>query len=44
MKITIIKPKERESIRPALKPIIEKHIIDDYYKAQAAILFHEKDR
>ena len=32
MKITKTKPRERESIRAALKPIIEKHI-DDYYKA-----------
>jgi len=29
--------------RAALKPIIEKHI-DNYYKAQAAILFPRKDK
>jgi len=43
MKITITKPRERESLRTELKPIIEKHT-DDYYKAQATILFQEKDK
>jgi len=43
MKIAITKPRERESIRAALKPIIQKHI-DDYYKAWTTILFQEKDK
>ena len=41
MKITITKPRERESIRTALKSTIQKHI-DDFYKAWATILFKEK--
>ena len=41
MKITITKPRERESIRAALKPIIQKHI-DDYYETWASILTSER--
>lgn len=43
MKITITKPRERESIRATYKPIIQKSI-DDYNKVWAAILFQEKEK
>jgi len=41
MKIILTKPRERESIREALKPIIQKHL-DDYYEAWASILTLER--
>ena len=43
MKITITKPRERESIKATLKPIIQKHI-DGYYKAWTTILSQGKDK